>query len=80
VTLENLSYLVGIVVVAITLIAWLIRLEAKVMYLERDFNDKKNLDVSKEQKIWEKMDEMRDMMTNILQSLARVEGKIESKK
>ena len=47
---------------------WLIRLEAKVLYLEKDREDH-----------WQKIDAMQDKLQEIAQSLARLEGKLENR-
>jgi chromosome segregation ATPase len=49
-------------------IVWLIRLEAKVVYLERESEEH-----------WHKMDEVQKKLDSIAESLARLEGKLESK-
>lgn len=49
-------------------IIWLVRLESKVLYLE------KSTDAH-----WKKLDEFNDKLDSISQSLARMEGKLENK-
>ena len=51
----------------IAFVMWLVRLEAKVMYLEKD-----------KKVIWSKLDEIQKCMTLILTSLAKIEGKLEN--
>ena len=50
--------------------AWLIRLEAKVMYLEKDHDENKKA-------IWEKIKTIESMLLKISESLARIEGKLD---
>ena len=50
--------------------AWLIRLEAKVMYLEKDHDENKK-------SMWEKIKTIELMLLKISESLARIEGKID---
>lgn len=47
-------------------IIWLIRLEAKVLYLEKDREEH-----------WSKLDAMQDKLQEIAEALARMEGKLE---
>jgi hypothetical protein len=64
-----------VLVSTILVIVWLIRLESKVLYLEKD-----NISRSEKDKmIWEKFNELQTTLTGILQSLARLEGRLESK-
>ena len=48
-------------------IVWLVRLEAKVLYLEKQ-----------EGEHWDKLDAMQRKLDKIAESLARLEGKLES--
>ncbi len=49
-------------------LVWLIRLEAKVLYLEKA-----------QYEHWSKLDAMQNKLQEIAESLARLEGKLESK-
>lgn len=49
-------------------IVWMVRLESKVLYLEK--SDKSH---------WEKLDDMKKKLEQISESLARLEGKLETK-
>lgn len=49
-------------------LVWLIRLEAKVLYLEKDNEDH-----------WNKLDEVQKKLDGIAESLARLEGKLETR-
>jgi precorrin-6B methylase 2 len=53
--------------------AWLIRLEAKILAIEKD---QKRKDISDE-KIWTKIDSLQSGMSEIQQCLSRIEGKLE---
>lgn len=57
-----------VVLSIIVFFIWLIRLEAKVLYLERDRNEH-----------WNKIDAMQNKLQEIAESLARLEGKLETK-
>lgn len=62
----NSLWPLGAAVVGMT--AWFVRLEAKVMYLEKD-----------KKIMWNKLDDIQDSLTKILQALAKLEGKLENK-
>jgi dsDNA-binding SOS-regulon protein len=47
-------------------VVWFVRLEAKVLYLEKQEKDH-----------WDKLDEMQDKLDKIAESLARLEGRLE---
>ena len=49
------------------IVVWLVRLEAKVLYLEQDRKDH-----------WEKIDRMQTKLNEIAELLARLEGKFEN--
>jgi len=67
--------IVGLVIVGyiIALTAWLIRLEAKILYIEKDQQKKTDSDKI----MWDKIDDMQNGMSGIQQSLSRIEGKLE---
>ena len=62
----------------ILLVAWFIRLESKVLWLQTSHRDQKEEAQEKEAKMWAKIDGLQLTMTSILQSLAKIEGKLES--
>jgi hypothetical protein len=57
------------------LIVWLIRLEAKVLYLEKEHE----MRLENDKEIWNKFDNMQKLLSQIMQSLARLEGKLEGR-
>jgi hypothetical protein len=57
----------------VALSAWMVRLEAKILSIEKD---QKRKDTSDE-KIWAKIDSLQNNMTGVLQSLSRIEGKLD---
>lgn len=61
-----LSILVGVV-------AWNIRLESKVMNLEKNHAD--NVE-----SVWKKLDDVQKNVIDVLQSVARMEGKINAER
>lgn len=68
--LELLLKLWPVFLLLLTGFAWLIRLEAKVMYLEKDHDENKK-------SMWEKIKTIELMLLKISESLARIEGKID---
>lgn len=57
-----------VILSAMFFMIWLIRLESKVLYLERDRNEH-----------WNKIDAMQTKLQEIAEALARLEGKLETK-
>ena len=62
-----------IVAAFICVFAWAIRLEAKVLYLEKHNENTEE----KDKAIWAKFDVMQSTLTAVLQSLSRLEGRLE---
>ena len=62
----------------IGIVAWFARLESKLDHLKDDYTYHKEKTGDKEAEIWTKLDNMQATMTSILQSLAKIEGKMES--
>lgn len=58
---------------------WLVRLEAKVMNLEKELKEKKDRDETKERTLWDKFEKVLDKIQEVGEALARLEGKIEYK-
>lgn len=74
-------YLTG---AAIPLVAWFVRLEAKVESQSREIESvrgelREHKEASKEKndKLWETMNEFRASLSTMLQALGRIEGKLE---
>jgi hypothetical protein len=66
--LKTLSDIWPVIVTCLGGLAWLVRLEAKVLYLDKDREEH-----------WEKIDDMQRKLDKISDSLARLEGKLENK-
>jgi len=64
------------VIASVLAVIWLIRLEAKVLYMEKDNARYREESLNKEEKLWEKIDNMTEKMQNILTALAKLEGYI----
>lgn len=63
----------------IGLIAWFVRLESKILYLEKDHENQKHSNNKKDSAMWDKMNSIQSTMNDIQQSLARIEGRMEHK-
>lgn len=59
---------------------WFVRLEAKVLYLGRDHEKLEKAVEAKDKVLWDKIDCMRADMTQILQAIARLEGRMAAQK
>ena len=63
--------------------AWIIRLEAKVMYLEKEFKSHKQETNEKHEKhyeaLWAKLNTMEANITALLSAVSKLEGKLENK-
>lgn len=57
----------------VAVVAWLIRLEAKVLYLAK--SDDKHESHRKE--TWDKFDQMHRTLTEILQAISKLEGRLD---
>ncbi len=62
----------------VVFIAWLVRLEAKVLYLERDLIRSAKESAKKEASMSTEMKEVNSKLTEALKSLAKIEGRLES--
>ncbi len=74
----QMSYEVSAIVLSVIFfIIWLVRLEAKLLYLEKEFAVSLTMDQQREKAIWNKFDTMQETLNQILQKLSRLEGKLE---
>ena len=73
--IKNLIHLIAPVVVTII---WLIRLEAKILYLEKDHITHKNDYKDQYSLMWAKIDFLSNNISMIMQSLARIEENIKN--
>lgn len=64
---------------ALIAFAWLIRLEAKVLYLEKDQTKSEEILKVKDATMWAKFGTIETNMNLILQSLGRLEGKLSNR-
>lgn len=69
-----------VLVILVGIVAWFIRLESKVQYLEKDYNRHQDDQDEKYKTMWAKVDAVQSALNSVLQAIGRVEGKLESKK
>lgn len=78
---NNLTTLIftilGILTIFIGFIAWFIRLESKVLYLEKDHEAHKDSVAKKDEAIWAKLDGLQATTNQVLQLVGELKGKIE---
>lgn len=72
--------LISILAVLVGIVAWFIRLESKVQYLEKDYNRHQDDQEEKHKAMWAKVDNVQLALNTVLQAIGRIEGKLESKK
>ena len=60
------------------LIIWSIRLEAKVMYLEKDHEAHKVIVSEKDKLLWAKWDDLQKTLNLVLQAIGELKGKIDN--
>lgn len=65
-----------IVGILIAFVAWFIRLESKVQYLEKDHVDYKAATAAKDEKMSEKIDSLQTGMNQLLVAIGELKGKI----
>lgn len=78
--IETLSNLWPIVLSVVGVIAWFVRLESKLLHLSDDYHEHKENVKDRELAMWTKLDTIQTTMTSVLQGLAKIEGKLESKR
>lgn len=79
VTIDFAYKLVGVCAIVVAVIAWLIRLEAKVMYLEKDHEAHKNINEKKDKSLWDKIDSLQVVIMSMKETLARIEERLKPK-
>ena len=73
----SLTHFWPMIVVVISFIAWLIRLEAKVLYMERDNIRTAKENSKKEASMSTEIKEVNNKLTEALKTLAKIEGRLE---
>lgn len=58
-------------------VAWLIRIESKVLYLEKDHGKSNEANAKREEAMWKKFEEVNNKLTEALKSLSKIEGRLE---
>jgi hypothetical protein len=74
---ENISSLWPIVLSLVFVLVWLVRIESKVLYLEKAHDDEVKNKQALDDQIWEKLDEVQKSLSKITESLARLEGRLD---
>lgn len=75
VSIDLWQLIVGVVL----LVAWFVRLESKVLYLERDHGIHQAATNKQKEDVWQKMNEVVKTMQDILIAVGRLEGKLDGK-
>lgn len=78
--MDELIKLLPVIIPTALALIWFIRLEAKVMYLERDHAKLEDAVKEKDKMLWQKIDNVRDDITKILEAIARLDGRLSSDK
>lgn len=61
-------------------IFWCARLESKVLYLEKDREEGRQATTQRETVLWSKLDNLQSTVTELVKTVAKLEGKLENKK
>lgn len=77
--LGQLNDLVTLIGTGVFFVAWFIRLESKVNYLEKDHQRHTELQLQKDTALWAKVDTLQTSLNSLLQAVSRIEGKLENK-
>jgi len=72
--LENLDP--KIIIAGIALVAWAVRVEAKVIYLEKDLHDHKIREKEKDLVFWDKIETVQKSIGQVFESVIRMEEHI----
>lgn len=75
-TTTTLSEIWPVLLSTLGAIVWLIRLESKVNYLEKDYEAYKVAAAEKDKVMWSKLDSLQSTMNQVLQTLGEIKGKI----
>lgn len=67
-----------VIVGGVIFIVWLIRLESKVLYMEKDNDRYREESSTREEKLWMKIDMLVTKMETVVTSLAKLEGFLSS--
>jgi hypothetical protein len=69
-----------LLIAIVGIIAWFIRLESKVNYLEKDQDKKVKADAANNLAVWQKFESFQSTLHEILIALGKLEGTITSSK
>jgi len=65
-----------LILAAIAGVAWLVRVEAKVLYIEKDLNDYKIREKEKDLVFWDKIESVQKSISQVYESVIRMEEHI----
>lgn len=74
---QDISNLWPVILSLVFVLVWLVRIEAKVMYLEKAHDDEVKNKQALDDQIWAKLDEVQKSLSKITESLARLEGRLD---
>lgn len=74
---QDISNLWPVILSLVFVLVWLVRIEAKVMYLEKAHEDEVKNKQALDDQIWAKLDEVQKSLSKITESLARLEGRLD---
>lgn len=74
---QDISNLWPVILSLVFVLVWLVRIEAKVMYLEKAHEDEVKNKQALDDQIWAKLDEVQKSLSRITESLARLEGRLD---
>ena len=75
---EMLLHFWPLIIACLISFAWLIRLEAKVLYMEKELRDERLSLTANFSKLWDKFDDLQIMQGRANVSLARIEGRLDN--
>lgn len=78
-TLNIVSKLWPIFASIVLIIAWFIKLEVKQLFHYEEFERFRDDTKENEKKVWENIEKIREMQSEIIRTLSRIEGKLDKK-
>lgn len=69
--LENIDP--KLIIAGIALIAWAVRVEAKVLYLEKELSEHKSREKEKDRVFWDKIESLQKSIGQVLETVIRMD-------
>jgi hypothetical protein len=66
-----------IIISVVAVIAWFVRLEAKVLYIEKDHERINKERMERDREVSKKLEQMSKQLSEVLQMVSHIEGKLE---